>query len=184
MSPQASTALGAALGAATVGLLTFGIYFTRPQAGGAVTPRAAGPARKAAPDFALPTLGGDTVQLRALRGRVVLVDFWATWCPPCRAEMPWLVALAAKLEPQGVSFVAISEDDPPGQVPLVTQFAAEVPGLARFAVLGNPDIEAQYGVQNLPSLFLLDRQGQVATSWVGAAQEADVAAAIARVAAE
>jgi thiol-disulfide isomerase/thioredoxin len=128
------------------------------------------------PDFTLPRLGGGTVTLSSLRGKVVVIDFWATWCPPCRAEMPWLVEMAKRLQPKGVAFIAISEDDPPGQVPLVTDFARQVPGLERFAALGDPQIEARYGVDSLPTLFIVDRQGQLVASAVGAAEEARVVA--------
>lgn len=134
------------------------------------------------PDFTLPRLGGGTVTLSQLRGKVVVIDFWATWCPPCRAEMPWLVPMALRLEPKGVVFVAISEDDPPGQVPLVNQFAAQVPGLERFAVLGDPEVEARYGVDSLPSLFIVDRQGRLVTSAVGAASEQQVVSFIEKLA--
>lgn len=136
------------------------------------------------PDFTLPRLGGGTVTLSQLRGKVVVIDFWATWCPPCRAEMPWLVPMAMRLEPKGVVFIAISEDDPPGQVPLVNQFAAQVPGLERFAVLGDPQIEARYGVDSLPSLFIVDRQGRLVTSAVGAASEQQVVSFIEKLAAQ
>lgn len=136
------------------------------------------------PDFTLPRLGGGTVTLSQLRGKVVVIDFWATWCPPCRAEMPWLVPMAMRLESRGVVFVAISEDDPPGQVPLVNEFAAQVPGLERFAVLGDPQIEARYGVDSLPSLFIVDRQGRLVTSAVGAADEDKVVKFIEKLAAQ
>lgn len=131
----------------------------------------AGPA---VPPFSLERLQGGRLTLAELRGRVVVIDFWATWCPPCRAEMPWLVKMGQRLESQGVTFVAISEDDPPGQIPEVTAFSKEVPGLEKFAVLGDPDIEAQYGVTSLPTLFIVDRQGRLVKQLVGAANEATV----------
>ncbi|MCC6334378.1 MAG: TlpA family protein disulfide reductase [Myxococcales bacterium] len=139
-------------------------------------PASSAPARPAAPDFTLPRLAGGTVRLADLRGKVVVIDFWATWCPPCRAELPWLVRMAQRLELKGVVLVAISEDDPPGQVPLVTEFARQVPGLERFAVLGDPELEARYGVTSLPTLFIVDREGRLVTSFVGAADEARVSA--------
>ncbi len=127
-----------------------------------------------APAFDLERLQGGRVSLAGLKGRIVVIDFWATWCPPCRAEMPWLVKAAARLESRGVTFVAISEDDPPGQTPLVTEFAREVPGLERFAVLGDQDVEARYGVTSLPTLFIVDRQGRLLNTFVGAADEAEL----------
>ncbi len=146
--------------------------------------RAAVPGRARAPGFTLPTVDGTQVSLAQLEGRVVLVDFWATWCPPCRAEMPWLVTLAKRWDSKGVTFVAISEDDPPDQLPLVQKFAEQVPGLSRYAVLGNPEVEAQYGVENLPSLFVIDRAGNVVTRLVGSTQEAVVEQLLERTTAE
>ncbi|MDP1828848.1 MAG: TlpA disulfide reductase family protein [Archangium sp.] len=139
-----------------------------------------GEGRPAVPNFDLERLQGGRVTLAGLRGKIVVVDFWATWCPPCRAEMPWLVAMGKKYESRGVVFVAISEDDPPGQIPLVTEFAREVPGLERFAVLGNPQIESEYGVTSLPTLFVVDRDGGLVKKFVGAADEATVVALIER----
>lgn len=127
-----------------------------------------------APPFSLERLQGGTVSLAELRGKIVVIDFWATWCPPCREEMPWLVKMAKDYEGRGVVFVAISEDDPPGQIPLVTEFSREVPGLERFAVLGNPEIERQYGVTSLPTLFVVGREGQVLRRFVGSADESTV----------
>ena len=141
-------------------------------------PAASGPT---APDFDYPRLDGTRVRLSGLRGRVVLVDFWATWCPPCRAEMPFLVQTAKRLEGRGVSLVAISEDDPPAQEPEVTGFARQTPGLDRFAVLGDPDVERRYGVQSMPTLFIVDRAGRVAASFVGRGSEAEVLAALEKV---
>lgn len=128
----------------------------------------------AAPPFSLERLQGGTVTLAELRGKIVVIDFWATWCPPCREEMPWLVKLGKDYESRGVVFVAISEDDPPGQIPLVTAFSREVPGLERFAVLGNPEIERIYGVTSLPTLFVVGREGQVLRRFVGSADESTV----------
>lgn len=165
----------AALIAAAGTLLYFGYLSAvgKPRAA-PPPPVAAVQAPASVPPLDLERLQGGRVTLAALQGKVVVIDFWATWCPPCRAEMPWLVQMAKRLEAKGVAFVAISEDDPPGQVPLVTQFAQQVPGLERFAVLGNPEIEEAWGVTSLPTLFILDRQGRLAHRFRGAAEEAEV----------
>jgi thiol-disulfide isomerase/thioredoxin len=181
MSKEAETTRGLliALLLAVAGTLSYFAYL-----GWKPTPAPVTTNRPAVPAFDLERLQGGRVTLEALRGRVVVIDFWATWCPPCRAEMPWLVAMAQRLEGQGVTFVAISEDDPPGQVPLVTEFSREVPGLERFAVLGDPQIEARYGVESLPTLFIVDRQGRLVKQLVGAADEATVNALVERTLAE
>lgn len=174
---QRRTIVGAVLGVAAVGLGIAGFLAAQPTAPASERPSPARPAARQGPlvpEFELPRLGGGTLKLADLRGKIVVIDFWATWCPPCRAEMPWLVAMAKKYEPRGVVFVAISEDDPPGQIPLVTEFSREVPGLERFAVLGDPEIESRYGVTSLPTLFIVDGEGRLVQSFKGAASEATV----------
>jgi thiol-disulfide isomerase/thioredoxin len=161
-----------------VGAFVIAIQSARPMARLPPTPRAAPvqvpSAGPSVPAFSLERLQGGRVTLAELRGRVVVIDFWATWCPPCRAEMPWLVKMAQRLESKGVSFVAISEDDPPAQTPEVIAFSKEVPGLEKFAVLGDPAIESEYGVTSLPTLFIVDRQGRLVKQLVGAADETTV----------
>lgn len=163
------------------GTLLVGAYFMAFPAQPAAPKKEAGPA---VPDFALERLEGGRLELSSLRGKVVVIDFWATWCPPCRAEMPWLVKMGQDLESRGVVFVAISEDDPPDQVPLVKEFAREVPGLEKFAVLGNPEIETAYGVTSLPTLFIVDRDGRLVKSLVGSAREDAVVKLVEEVAAQ
>lgn len=191
MSDATRRLLIVALSVLSVALFGGALYAASPRAPAPVPTRPPPPAalppaarqeQPLAPDFTLERLDGSRVTLSALRGKVVVIDFWATWCPPCRAEMPWLVELAKRLEPRGVVFVAIDEDDPPGQVPLVRQFAQEVPGLERFAVLGNPDIETLYGVRSLPTLFVVDREGRIAERFVGQADEETVLQAVVGVA--
>jgi thiol-disulfide isomerase/thioredoxin len=190
MADDARTWLSGALVVIAAGLVlaAFTLAQPTPTAPPPATPvvRAAAPApqRPPAPAFSLPTVDGTPVSLAALKGRVVLVDFWATWCPPCRAEMPWLVELAKQWEGKGVTFVAISEDDPPDQLPLVQKFTEQIPGLGRFAVLGNPEVESQYGVENLPTLFVIDRAGNVVTRLVGSTQRPVVEQLLERTTAE
>ncbi len=88
-----------------------------------------------APELTFEKLGGGTLDTKELAGQVVLLDFWATWCPPCREEMPWLVSLEKEFEAKGVRFVAASEDD---ERPLVGIYAKDkVLGLEPYAVFSN-----------------------------------------------
>jgi thiol-disulfide isomerase/thioredoxin len=131
-----------------------------------------------APNFSVERLEGGTINLSALKGRVVLLDFWATWCPPCRAELPWLVPLVKRYESRGLAFVALSQDNPAEQRALVTRFAAELPGFSRYAALGTHAVGRDYGAESLPMLYLIDRSGRVYASKVGAAEQDEVAQAI------
>lgn len=142
---------------------------------GVVESRRAIPDGTAAPAFELERHEGGTIRLEDLRGKVVLLDFWATWCPPCVAEMPALVRLAREYEDRGVVLVAANRDDPSQARRLVAQFsAARVPGLGRFVALATDEVSAAYKVEVLPTLYILDRQGRIADAHTGAASEAQL----------
>lgn len=132
-----------------------------------------------APDFTVERLVGGTLQLSALRGRVVLIDFWATWCPPCRAELPWLLKLAQLNESRGLFFLAMNQDEGPQRL-LAGNFANELDGIARFITLGGPAVGAPFHVDGLPTLYVIDRQGRVFASAEGRLTEASVAALLER----
>jgi len=121
---------------------------------------------KPAPDFTLPQpSGGPPLKLSDYRGKVVLVDFWATWCEPCRAEIPHFVDLQNEYGPQGFQIIGVSMDDSPDPVPaFVKQFKMNYP-----VVMGNAQIGEQYGgVLGLPIAFLIDRQCQIRKKHIGA----------------
>jgi peroxiredoxin len=112
-----------------------------------------------APAFHLQTLDGDTVSLEALRGRVVLVNFWATWCPPCRVEMPAFERIYRDKREQGFTIVAISTDRT-GTAP-VRRFLTER-DLTFPAAMATADVVRAFGgVRALPTSFLIDRQGRI-----------------------
>jgi thiol-disulfide isomerase/thioredoxin len=127
-----------------------------------------------APPFVLPRLEGEPVSLAELKGRVVVVNFWATWCPPCREEMPYLLKTVQEFEPRGVTLVAISNDDLPEQREVVTEFVKRLPALRPYVALGQGEVGAAYRVKALPSLFVIDRQGRVTASHQGQASEAQI----------
>lgn len=132
-----------------------------------------------APDFILPGLNGTPVRLSDHRGNVVLLNFWATWCPPCRAEMPSIEKLYQLYRERGLTILAISNDVSGRSV--VEPFVRER-GLT-FPILLNPegDVFAQYGVRGLPTSYVLDRRGRIVSGEVGAR---DWSAAAAREAVE
>jgi thiol-disulfide isomerase/thioredoxin len=122
-----------------------------------------------APELKFEKLGGGTLEPSDLAGQVVLLDFWATWCPPCREEMPWLVSLEKEFEAKGVRFVAASEDD---ERPLVGIYAKDkVPGLEPYAVFSNAAVVQKYRVAVLPTLYVIGRDGKIVASTHGSTSE-------------
>jgi cytochrome c biogenesis protein CcmG/thiol:disulfide interchange protein DsbE len=118
----------------------------------------------AAPDFTLETQDGGTISLADLRGQVVLVNFWATWCPPCRAEMPDIQQVYDRYREQGFTVLAVNQQEGGAQVaPFVDQM-----GLT-FPILMDRDgsVSARYRVNGLPSTFFVDRAGIVQNVTLG-----------------
>ena len=120
----------------------------------------------AAPDFALPGLAGEPVVLSQQRGSVVFVNFWATWCPPCRDEAPSLERLYAKLRDDGFRVLAVSVDAA-GEEAAVDAFVLEF-GLS-FPILLDPGKRAHdsFGVTGVPETYLIDAQGRLAERFIG-----------------
>jgi peroxiredoxin len=123
--------------------------------------------RREAPDFALKDADGKTVHLSEYRGKVVLLDFWATWCDPCRLEIPWFIDLQRKNKDRGFDVLGVSMDDDGWEV--VKPFMKSV-GMNYRVVIGNDETTQMYGgVDSLPSTFLIDRQGKIAAIHIGLA---------------
>ena len=119
-------------------------------------------AEKAA-DFTLRTNTG-TLQLKDLRGKVVYLDFWASWCGPCRKSFPWMNAMQARYGSQDFVVVAVNVDKDSA---LAQRFLAEYP--AKFTVAYDPDgsIASHYQVKGMPSSYLIDREGKLRASHIG-----------------
>jgi thiol-disulfide isomerase/thioredoxin len=116
------------------------------------------------PDFAVRDLDGRSITSASLRGKVALINFWATWCGPCRAEIPDLVALQDKYRDQ-LQVVGVSEDEASPDV--VRRFAASY-NVNYPIVMLTPELEKVFpGVRALPTSFLLDREGRLVQKHVG-----------------
>jgi len=116
------------------------------------------PVGKDAPDFALRSLSGQQLALDALRGRIVVLNFFATWCPPCRAETPDLVALDRKYRSRGVVFFGVDDKESPQ---LVRVFAS-VKGIGYPIVLdSNGEVEETYDIRSIPTTLVIDKSGIV-----------------------
>ncbi len=114
---------------------------------------------KPAPDFALKTLDGQDFKLSDLRGKAVVLNFWATWCVPCKAEMPWFVDFQKDYGSQGLQVVGVAMDDSGKDE--IEKFARSM-GVNYPIVLGKESVGELYGgVQFLPTTFYIDRSGKI-----------------------
>jgi cytochrome c biogenesis protein CcmG/thiol:disulfide interchange protein DsbE len=121
--------------------------------------------RKQAPEFELKDSMGKSVKLSDYRGKVVLLNFWATWCAPCKIEIPWFVEFEQKHKDQGFAVLGVSMDEEGWEIvkPYVDRSRINY-----RILLGNDQVAQLYGgVDSLPTSFLLDRQGRVAAVHVG-----------------
>jgi peroxiredoxin len=118
----------------------------------------AAPAPVPAPDFTLPTRDGGSVQLSSLKGQVVMINFWATWCGPCREEMPLLEQLQAKYEPLGFTLLGVNVE---ADSAAATAWLKSVP--VSFPILFDTRnaVAEQFGVMGMPSSVFVDREGRV-----------------------
>lgn len=128
-------------------------------------------------DFEARDASGKTVRLSDFRGKIVVLDFWATWCPPCRREIPGFVALQAKYASKGVEVVGVSLDqDWKPVVPFVAQFKINY-----TIVLGDQALTQQYGgFTGIPTTFVIDREGVIRDRHEGYAPESVFVEAVER----
>ena len=119
----------------------------------------------AAPDFTLVNMKGDKVQLSSFKGKAVVLDFWATWCEPCKLEMPWMVDLQKKYGPQGLQMIGVAMDDADDQT--INEFARKM-GVNYPVLRGTETVADLYGgLDGLPATFFLDRSGKIVDEGVG-----------------
>jgi thiol-disulfide isomerase/thioredoxin len=170
-APLAAAAAFGVLGVALIGSVTSTVRHA--DALGPVT------RGQPAPDFTLPRVDGKpgSLTLSSLRGRVVVLDFWATWCPPCLAALPTMHALSRELEPKGVTFVGVDSDGeqtPPSEV---TAFLAEH-GAPYPVVYDRGEANALYRIRLLPTLVVVGKTGLVERVFVGITSRGTLVGAI------
>jgi peroxiredoxin len=128
--------------------------------------------RKIAPDFSLKDSDGKMVHLSDYKGKVVLLDFWATWCGPCKIEIPWLKEFQRKFRDKGFEVIGVSMDEEGWQVvkPFVTELAIN------YRIVIGDDSTAQLygGVDALPTAFVIDREGKIAAVHVGLTSKGEI----------
>ncbi|MFI5115848.1 MAG: TlpA family protein disulfide reductase [Terriglobales bacterium] len=149
---------------AIIGMLAAGKYLDRTRKYGPL--RMVGDVKGVqAPDFDLPTLDGGRVKLSAFRGKAVLLNFWATWCPPCKIEMPWFVEMQKQYGKDGLVVLGVAMDDT--AAPKIAEFAHEM-GVNYQVLLGTDQVSDDYGnVQYLPTTFYVDRNGVIVDKAAG-----------------
>lgn len=127
---------------------------------------------KNAPDFELKDLDGKAVKLTDYRGKAVLLNFWATWCGPCKVEMPWFVDLQNQYGPQGLQIVGVAMDD--SGIDNIRSFSKQM-GVNYPVLIGKEAVgEAYGGVMGLPTTFYIDRLGKVVTSNAGLISKSEI----------
>ena len=114
----------------------------------------------AAPGFTLPDMDGEMHALDDFRGKVVMLNFWATWCPPCRREMPSMQRLYEKYHERGLAVIAVNQFEDPD---LVFEFTGRLSLEPTFPILFDREsrVSEQYRVKGLPTTYLLDKAGRI-----------------------
>ncbi len=178
MGVKRNIGLIAVLVVAISSLLSAGRYLARHPRAGAAWPapdqsfvRNGTPA----PDFELKLVDGQgkTMRLSSLRGKAVLVNFWATWCAPCKVELPWLVELQQQYGPQGLQIVGVAMDDADEKA--IAGFTREMK-LNYPVLLGSSAVAGLYGgVDGYPTSFFVDRSGRIVAQESGLVSESVIA---------
>ena len=143
------------------GMLYFGFHSARRSVAGTPMLKQA----SIAPDFSLESIDGKNMKLSDLRGHAVLLNFWATWCSPCKIEMPWFVELQKQYGAQGLQIVGVAMDDASKED--IAKFAKDM-GVNYPILIGKESVGDQYGgVPALPETFVIGRDGKFVDKIIG-----------------
>lgn len=164
-----------ALFVAIIGMLASGKYLDRTRQHGPL--KLVGNVQGVpAPDFTLISLDGTKVKLSDFRGKAVLLNFWATWCPPCKVEMPWFEDLQKQYAKDGLVVLGVAMDD--SEPAAIAKFASEV-GVNYPVLLGTDQLSDDYGnVQYLPTTFYISRDGTIVDKMTGLLDRKDIEEAV------
>jgi thiol-disulfide isomerase/thioredoxin len=125
----------------------------------------------AAADFTLQDMNGKNVKLSDYKGKVVLLEFWATWCPPCRESAPGLEKLHKNYKDKGLVVLTVAMDE--GGWDVVKSFIKEN-GITYSVLKGTEDVAAQYQVRSIPLLLVLNKEGKIAKRYLGSGNDDDL----------
>jgi thiol-disulfide isomerase/thioredoxin len=153
-------------------MLYFGFHMARRSGSTPPPVTKSGPA----PDFTLQSLDGNSMRLSDLRGKAVLLNFWATWCSPCKIEMPWFIELQKQYGAQGLQIVGVAMDDASKED--IAKFAKDM-GVNYPVLLGKEAVgEAYGGIPALPESFFIGRDGKIVDKIIGLRDKSDIEDAI------
>jgi thiol-disulfide isomerase/thioredoxin len=124
-----------------------------------------------ASDFSLKDMSGKTVRLSDYKGKVVLLEFWATWCPPCRASVPGLEKLHKAYKDKGLVLLAVSMDE--GNWDEVRSFIKES-GITYTVLRGTEEVAIKYQVRTIPMMLVLNKEGKIAKRYLGMGSDEDL----------
>jgi peroxiredoxin len=163
LNPPSRSPLAIVVVVLLVALMLYYASHRARRSGGSSMPRIT--QSSVAPDFSLESLDGGTMRLSDLRGKAVLLNFWATWCGPCKIEMPWFVDLQNQYRTQGLQIVGVAMDD--ASKDDIKKFAKDM-GVNYPILIGKESVGDQYGgVPALPETFLIGRDGKIVDKIIG-----------------
>jgi thiol-disulfide isomerase/thioredoxin len=118
------------------------------------------------PSFTLLSIDGTTINSEQFKGKVLLIDFWATWCPPCREAIPHLIELKKEYKDKDFDIIGISLDGS-DKIDKVKKFASDI-GINYIVCMGTESVENDFGgIPAIPTIFLIDKNGNIINKWIG-----------------